>query len=193
MTEQRLELDVEVVPAWAQVRDRRLLRAVAVGIVAMQLAACAVFFLWPTRIERPIHEVLPPRSFLDWAVGLNYAIDPPVNCFPSLHVGNAVFVGLVALRLDRRVGLGCLAAAAAIAVSTLFVKAHLAVDVTAGALLAWACYRAIVAPRIPEAPGGELIFPRRWLLLVPGAYAAFVVAVVSAWALGMRYPWPPPW
>jgi membrane-associated phospholipid phosphatase len=177
----------------AQVRDRRLLRAVALGIVAMQFAACSVFFLWPTRIERPIDEVLPARSFLDWAVGLNFALDPPVNCFPSLHVANAVFVALVARRLDRRVGAFCLAAALAIALSTLFVKAHLAIDVAAGALLAWVCYRAFVAPRIPEALPGELVFPRKWMLLVLGAYAAFVAVVVSAWALGLRYSWPPAW
>ncbi len=125
----------------AQVRDRRLFRAVAAGIIAMQFVACAVFFLWPTAIHRPLLEVVPARSFLDWAVGLNYALDPPVNCFPSLHVGNAVFV----------------------------------------------------APRVPEAPPGALVFPRRFLLLVLGGYAAFVGLVVSAWTMGVRYPWPPSW
>jgi membrane-associated phospholipid phosphatase len=177
----------------AQVRDRRLFRAVAAGIIAMQFAACAVFFLWPTAIHRPLLEVAPARSFLDWAVGLNYALDPPVNCFPSLHVGNAVFVALVAWRLDRRVGAACIAAALAIALSTLFVKQHFAIDVAAGAFLAWACYRAFVAPRVPEAPPGALVFPRRFLLLVLGGYAAFVGLVVWAWTMGVRYPWPPPW
>src|SRR5260221_4578479 len=86
----------------AQIRDRRLLRFVALGIVILQVSACGFFWFWPTRIERPLLEVVPGRSFLDWAVGLNFAIDPPVNCFPSLHVANAVFVALVAWRLDRR-------------------------------------------------------------------------------------------
>lgn len=177
----------------AQVRDRRLLRAVAAGIVAMQFVAAAFFYFWPTRIERPLFDVVPDRSFLDWAVGLNYSIDPPVNCFPSLHVGNAVFVALVARRLDRRVGAACFAIAAAIALSTLFVKQHYAMDVAGGALVAWACYRAIVAPYVPDLPREKLVFPRPWLLLVAGCYAAFVVVVVSCWAMGARYQWPPPW
>jgi membrane-associated phospholipid phosphatase len=174
-----------------QVRDLCVFRRAAIAFSVSNLLAIAIFWAFPVRMVRP--EGFPLETFPAWGVALNYWLDPPYNGFPSLHVSNAVFAGFLALRLDRPVGGVALGLAGAISVSTLLVKQHYLADVLAGALTGWLAYRAIVAPAIPrEARREELVFPRRYLLLLPAIYAA---AVIGLYVLGyrsgwLRFPWP---
>jgi membrane-associated phospholipid phosphatase len=65
-----------------------------------------------------------------------YALDPPYNLCPSLHVSIAVLAAMSMSRaLGRRAPLSSLAAAV-VAVSTCLVKQHFLIDVFAGAALA---------------------------------------------------------
>ena len=81
-------------------------------------------------------------------------MDPPYNCFPSLHVAHSFVSALTCLRLHRRLGGVALVAASLVGLSTLFTKQHYVVDVVAGAALAYAAYRLFLSgyarERIPR-------------------------------------------
>ncbi len=175
------------------VRDLGVLRRLIGAFVGLQLAANLVFVAFPVVMVRPLDEVDPARSFLDWAIGLNYYLDKPVNCLPSLHVANAFFIALVAWRLDRPVGKIALAVAIAIAASTMLAKHHWAVDVATGIPLGWAFYRFAFLPGVPcNARREELCLPRPLLLVIPIMYGVGVSILFALYRWGYRYPWPPP-
>ncbi len=75
-------------------------------------------------------------GFLPWTLGLIYDIDPPRNCFPSLHVAWAFVAGLSCHRVHRGVGLAAIGWASLIGISTLYTEQHYFADVIAGVLLA---------------------------------------------------------
>lgn len=124
---------------------RRQLLTYARGFVLLALAGFAVFLLCP---------VAGPRPEGVEASGLYRLLilyDRNLNAFPSLHIGLAVYTSLFGLWLlgrsavPWRLRLLCGALAGvwtvAIAYSTLAVKQHYAVDLPAGALLAWLAHR----------------------------------------------------
>ena len=110
---------------------------------------CLVFFLLlPTTNLRP---ALPDAGLWERLVLFVYRVDDPTNLFPSIHclVSWLCFIGA---RHDRRfppwaVGLTGLGAAA-ICLSTLTTRQHVAVDVVGGILLAECAYRAAGHPNI---------------------------------------------
>jgi len=161
----------------------------AYAFYTYNLACIAFFWVFPVRMIRQEFAIY---DLWSWGVAFNYAYDPPYNNFPSLHVSNAVFAGLVARRLDRPVGLVALAVAAGISVSTLLVKQHWIVDVVAGIAVASAAYYAIVAPAVPkDAPPEELAFPRRLPMVLVWIYGAIVVAIVALYHMGWKpFEWP---
>ena len=67
-------------------------------------------------------------------------MDPPYNCFPSLHVAHSFVSALTCLRVHRGVGIVALISASLVALSTLFTKQHYVLDVIAGVLMAVAAY-----------------------------------------------------
>jgi membrane-associated phospholipid phosphatase len=175
-----------------QMRDLRLLARALVGLIAVQIAANGIFLAFPVRMVRPEALVDPHRSFLEWGLALNFVLDPPVNCFPSLHVANAFYVCLCAWSVDRAVGGAALSLAGLIALSTMFVKQHWFLDVVGGTMLAIVVWRALFHRHVPEsAPREHLVLPRRVLLLIPGAFAAIVGALFALWMHGMTFPYPP--
>jgi membrane-associated phospholipid phosphatase len=174
------------------IRDLRLLRRTIGAFLALQLFANAIFVVYPVVMIRPLDAVDPRRSFVDWTVGLNYFIDAPWNCFPSLHVANSVFIALLAARLDRAVGRLAWGAAIVIAASTMLAKHHWAADVAAGAAIGAVVYRAILFPGIPkDARREDLTWPRAVFLAVPAAYVLGLAVLFVAYRWGWRYPWPP--
>lgn len=104
------------------------------------VTAYAFFLALPTVAPRPQDEFVPGTGFGAWGLRLLYELDPPVNCFPSLHVAHS-FVGAFAVwRLHARLGAAALAAAVLVAVSTVFTKQHYVVDTISGFALAGAAY-----------------------------------------------------
>jgi membrane-associated phospholipid phosphatase len=193
---------IPLVPAWAYVygaiysvavvplfivRDARVLRRVALGFMAINLLAGLVFLAYPTRMERPAWIGAPAGSFTQWSMGLIYALDPPVNCFPSLHVANAFYVGSVARSFDRRVGRFMFALAFLIASSTLLVKQHYLLDVVSGALLGCGIAR-LAVPRAGWRADAELPAWHSWLW-IPGFYFLYfafaAMAYLAGWHPGM--------
>jgi membrane-associated phospholipid phosphatase len=96
------------------------------------------FALYPTAAPRP--EVVSGDGFAAWTLRLAYAVDPPYNCFPSLHVAYAFVSALTCYRVHRGVGMVAALWAALTGISTLYTKQHYVVDVIAGAASAYAAY-----------------------------------------------------
>jgi membrane-associated phospholipid phosphatase len=102
-------------------RDKRML--VAIG-VATNLSA-VIFIAWPTTLPRPgVHNP---------AFAALYLFDVPTNCFPSLHVALAFIAAAMWPRRSTR--MLAWVWAAAIAVSTLTTRQHVAVDIAGGLLV----------------------------------------------------------
>src|SRR6266850_4604372 len=174
---------VAVVPVFIA-RDLRVLRRIALGFIGINLIAALVFLGFPTRMERPPLIWLPAGSFTQWTMGLIYALDPPVNCLPSLHVANAFYVGSVARSFDRRVGRFMFALAFLIAFSTLLVKQHYLLDVVSGALLGCGIAR-LAIPRAGWSQDTELPAWHSWLW-IPGFYFLYFACAAVAYLAGWR-------
>jgi hypothetical protein len=105
--------------------------------VIVQTLAALTYVLVPLRFPRP---PLPPAGELEaittaLATTL-HAIDVPVNCFPSLHVGSCL-LALFLIARERAWVVACFAIAAALCIaSTLTFKQHYRIDLPAGLVLA---------------------------------------------------------
>jgi membrane-associated phospholipid phosphatase len=151
---------IGVVPAWMLVygslyvfigalpllvvRQRQLFRRALQSYLAVMLAGYAGFLLYPTAAPRP--DVVTDAGFAAWSLRLAYALDPPYGCFPSLHVAYSFVSALTCYRVHRGVGVIAAGWAALIGVSTLYTKQHYAVDVLAGALVAFVAYGIFLRP-----------------------------------------------
>ena len=116
------------------VRQRELFRRGLQGYLTVMLMAYAGFFLYPTAAPRP--DEVHGEGFSAWSLRLAYDLDPPYNCFPSLHVAYSFVAALTCWRVHRGVGIAAAVWAALIGVSTLYTKQHYVVDVIVGALSA---------------------------------------------------------
>ena len=125
------------------VTARADLRRYARGFLLLSSVGFAFFLLLPVRGPRPDVEAADVMSrILHW-------YDRPLNSFPSLHVGLAVYTVLFAARVSR----GRMPTAARwwlvsaawlwtalVAYAALATKQHYAIDLPAGALVAYACH-----------------------------------------------------
>lgn len=124
------------------VSDRLLFRRIAISYIFILLSSYVVFLAFPVSSVgfRPPVSSLDMRVFWEWGLALNYFVDPPMNCFPSLHLSIAFIAAFSSWKVDRRTGALALALASTIGVSTTFVKQHYLADVVGGILLAAAAY-----------------------------------------------------
>ena len=119
------------------VRGAELTRRALHAFIAVVGVAYACFLLYPTVLPRPASV---GEGFFAWTLALNYAADPPLNCFPSLHVAWGFVAAFACHRVHRGVGLAAFAWAGLIAISTLYTKQHYVVDVLAGIAIAAIAY-----------------------------------------------------
>ena len=112
------------------VRQQELFRRALKAYLMVMLVAYAGFLLYPTTGPRPDHVV--GDGFAAWSLRLAYSLDPPYNCFPSLHVAYSFVSALTCYRVHRGVGAVAALWAALIGVSTLYTKQHYVADVIAG-------------------------------------------------------------
>ena len=133
-----IALLVPLAPLLATQRDE--LARYARGLALVCVPCFVAFLLVP--VEGPRPEVLPAHGGYEWLA----SVDRTTNSFPSLHAALAVYSLLFACRVMRRdLSRGAwlaLAAAGslwvlAILYSTLATRQHWALDLPAGALLAW--------------------------------------------------------
>ena len=120
------------------VRDREFFRRVMRAYLMAFIVGYIGFLVYPTASPRPA--AVPGDGFAAWCLRLNYSLDTPYNCFPSLHVAVSVLAALACYRVHARLGIAAGVWAALIGVSTLYTKQHYAVDVVTGALLAYVVY-----------------------------------------------------
>ena len=112
-----------------------------IGVIA---ASFAVFLLAPMKMSRAGLEpgALEPLFELMWA------IDPPFNTFPSLHVSLATIATLVVWQHDQRLGRWMLIGATVLTISTFLAKQHFVIDALGGVALAMIWYRCHYLPRV---------------------------------------------
>ncbi|HUF25932.1 MAG TPA: phosphatase PAP2 family protein [Gemmatimonadaceae bacterium] len=190
MPELALDRAIPVGPAWMLaygsiwvfaflpvfvVRQPGLRRRAMLAAMAVIAASYAGFLVYPTVLPRA--EAV-GGGFFAKSLEVNYSLDPPYNCFPSLHVAWAFVAALTCHRVHRGVGLVALLWAAIIGVSTLYTKQHYVLDVVAGAAVAYAAYLVIVRPypRAGMADVDRLLAPKRalWALWL---YAGIVAVL----------------
>jgi len=161
------------------VRDQELLQRTVWSYLAVWLVAYACFYLYPTYAPRP--DAVRGAGFGAWGLRLLYSLDPPFNCFPSLHVAHSFVSAFACHRVHRRLGGLLLAAAALVALSTLFTKQHYVLDVLAGVAMAMgvnaALLRTYPRERVPE------LDRRIALPFGVGAVALAAVVLASFYAL----------
>jgi len=154
------------------VESRALFRRAAWAYATMVTVCLLCFRFFPVSGAelRPALDGLKTSPFVLWGLRLNYALDPPLNLFPSLHLAGASLAALTAWKARRGYGLVAFAAVGIVAVSVCTVKQHFWVDAVAGIGLALAVYCVLLGPfRLPPgeraARGG-----RAWL-----AFAALLL------------------
>ncbi len=128
-----------------------------------------------------------PTSFPLWGLKLNYTLDPPYNCFPSLHMSIATVAALSAARASRLWGLLAIPPALGIAAAIALVKQHWVLDGVAGALLGAGAYALAVHPaRVDGRPEDELAFgwrgPATYMAVHCGMYVALYATYLTGWA-----------
>lgn len=174
----------------AVVRDTELFKRVARGYLWVLLFSFCVFTIFPVRIVRP--PLTSTSSYMEWGLKLNYFLDDPNNCFPSLHLSIAFLGALAARRANPRLGWPALATATAIGLSTLFVKQHFVADVVSGIAVAFAADRWLVGRRAvpdpPDGPPAPLAYPTWVALAIPAAYLLTVGLFYPFYRAGWR-PW----
>lgn len=129
-----------------RVDGRHTYRRYVFAMFLALLVALVVFVVLPTTVLRPD---IPGDHLAARMVRRLYAVDPPYNCLPSIHVAFSVLTALAFDRLLRSKakwhpvmrGAGRIAnlvAAVLICLSTLFIKQHYSPDLFAGIAVALA-------------------------------------------------------
>ena len=130
---------------WVETTLQGVRRMTRACLLAYAMAG-AVFVLMPVRdADPPLQGTSWAERLLDW----NRSADLTKNAFPSMHVGLAVLLALIAFRKHPAWGWALSTCALVISVSTLLVKQHFIVDIPAGALVAIAAYH-VVYRRAPD-------------------------------------------
>ncbi len=120
-------------------RQEEHIRRTLWALVMIWIVGSAGWLIYPTMLPRPSPATL-GAGFCDWALQIAYTWDAPYNCFPSLHVAQAVLAAFTCNLVSRGIGLAAGVWASLIAISTLFTKQHYVADVIAGALLGGLAY-----------------------------------------------------
>ncbi len=164
------------------VGSRQLFRRLAAAYLFVLLTSFAGFVLLPanTAALRETVAYAAGEGFTAWGLHLIYSLDPPTNCFPSLHVGLATVVAVLVARNGRAAaGLAALWWSA-VCLSTLATRQHFFVDVVGGALVGGVAALAVFAGQ------GRAAGEQGWAGLARYAlfHALFVAVLFSLYAIG---------
>ncbi|RME92333.1 MAG: phosphatase PAP2 family protein, partial [Candidatus Hydrogenedentota bacterium] len=120
------------VPA-IMIKNRKYYSYAAMYFIYMLLIGYIIFILYPVQVARV---QIPVTGFISWGIKINHLLDNPINCFPSFHVAAASAIAFIIQPLSKRDGFILHVLSLLIALSVLYVKAHVFLDVVAGYLLA---------------------------------------------------------
>lgn len=126
----------------------RVYRSAALSMIVVFVVSYVFYFFLQSFIERP---TLTGDDALTAMIREVYAGDAPFNDFPSLHASLSTLVAVHWLRVSGRFGIPVAIWAALIVLSTIFVKQHYVADMVAGAGLAYAVSRFMLA-RVAASP-----------------------------------------
>lgn len=129
------------------VRDRQFFKLMAYAYTTVMVLCYTIFFVFPVTMDRPALEVV---DFSTWALQKFYNNDPPVNCFPSMHVAMAMLASLTLYEISRRQGIFCLALTLVIGASTVLTKQHYVADVLVAIVIAVLAYYAYFRQKITD-------------------------------------------
>lgn len=168
------------------VRQEKVLRRTVFAYLAVWISAYVVFFVYPTVAPRP-DDIVAGDGFPVWGLRLLYSLDPPHNCFPSLHVAHSFVSALSSYRVHRRLGVAASVSALAVALSTLFTKQHYILDVAAGIVLAFVAYAIFLrGTRREDVPELDRRVAPALALVVFGIVALFAGFYFAAYMLGVE-------
>jgi membrane-associated phospholipid phosphatase len=136
------------------IQDKRFFRLCVASYLSVILVSVAWFMLYPVRHDRPSFAV---DSLSTWALSLMYAIDTPVNCFPSMHASMAMMAALIILEVSAPLGYLALVHTLFIGASTLFIKQHFVLDIVAGFSLAVLMYYLFFRQRVIDVLSKNLV------------------------------------
>ncbi len=123
--------------------DRRTFLRFCGAFTAAVLVSAPLFLL----VSLPPPRVaLSDTDLLDRLLTLQYRLDVNGNCFPSLHVSLSFLTALAVGHCVRPMRAAVLVWAGLVAVSTVFVRQHYAVDVIAGIALAFVIWKIFFRP-----------------------------------------------
>jgi membrane-associated phospholipid phosphatase len=118
------------------VKDRRLYYHTLIAYNLSTLISYIVYIAFTTTVQRP---ELEGNNVLTQLTAFLYHADQPYNCFPSIHCMSSylLFSALIKSELKNKFNTTLIGlAAAAIILSTLFIKQHVIWDVIGGIVLA---------------------------------------------------------
>ncbi|HEX3070049.1 MAG TPA: phosphatase PAP2 family protein [Thermoanaerobaculia bacterium] len=175
-----LYLFVIILPVFV-VRQEEQIRRTVRAYLLVWITAFFVFLAYPTTASRPLQVI--GDGFALWSLRFLYSLDPPYNCFPSLHVAHSFVSALTCYRVHRGVGVAAGIAASLIGVSTLFTRQHYIADVIAGSFLALVAYFAFLRGYRRDAiPDLE----RRLAPVLAFGIAGFIGVVLGAFWIAYR-------
>lgn len=118
--------------------DKPLFTQLSLAYLLVVALTVPFYFLFVVTIERPD---IVTNCVFSRIVSFLYSIDNPVNLFPSQHVA---FIWTSAFFIRRKfaaLGLGYIAFAILVSMSTVLIKQHYLLDIPAGFLVAFCAYR----------------------------------------------------
>jgi hypothetical protein len=165
------------------VRCPRLFRRATLSYAIAIAASLLIFVALPVTSTglRADASALDVTRFSAWAVATLYAVDPPFNLFPSLHLSIALLAASAAWKARRAYGATAWSGLAPVAASICTVKQHFVLDGLAGAALAAVVHALLLRPYRPE-PGTDPAYGWRG----PAAFLVLVAALSAALYLGFR-------
>lgn len=113
--------------------------------------ACIIYMVFPN--VQNLRPVITQHDFFSALIKGIYAVDTPTNVCPSIHVINTIGVHSAIINCDKLrekhgLKLISLICAVLICISTLFIKQHSIIDVTAGAAVSAALY--VIIYQVPK-------------------------------------------
>ena len=134
-----VSLYVFIVLAFWLVNEKKDYEAMVASMIFCTFISALIFLFFPTTVPRAalITDSEPVRTM---RLAL-YQLDPPTNCFPSLHVSFSMLAAIFMTKQKPQYGSLFVMWLIAIMISTMTFKQHYLVDVLGGTLLAIVGYQ----------------------------------------------------